>query len=96
MLCPIKSISPKIFLVLIPVLLSSLLNAFRSITEKRFTDAELIIGAMLDVSVALGLIMLGDTVGLELVSVVLIIFSLQLLKNFSVLRQQLLKFFQRL
>ena len=89
MISPIRLIEPKIYFVLSLALLASLVDAFQSIREQRYSDGAVMRVTALNVIIAVTLIMTGERVGVDVTTAILTIFGLRIY-------WRLLKFFQGL
>lgn len=92
-LCPITITGAytKLFSVVLLVALDAIFGGLRAAVNDKFSDTVFITGFITNALFAAFLIFLGDSLGLDLYYVALLVFGFRIFKNLAGLRRQLLK-----
>lgn len=92
-LCPITITGAytKLFSVVLLVALDAIFGGLRAAVNDKFSDTVFITGFITNALFAAFLVFLGDSLGLDLYYVALLVFGFRIFKNLAGLRRQLLK-----
>lgn len=77
--------------VAIIAILDSILGALSADFKKQYQTAILVSGLVVNMAVAAGITYLGDRMGLDLYLAVLIAFTIRILNNLGIIRQEFIK-----
>lgn len=92
-LCPITITGAytKLFSVVLLVALDAIFGGLRAAVNDKFSDTVFITGFITNALFAAFLVFLGNSLGLDLYYVALLVFGFRIFKNLAGLRRQLLK-----